>query len=211
MKKIFTTLLLQFLFVFVLLELSPAHAVPIVSIQPSSTTVALGDSFTLEVSVSDVVDLFGFQFDVSYSPSLLSSIGITEGAFLSGGGATFFLPGTIDNLIGTISFTADTLLGPTPGVTGTGTLASIDFMSIGNGISTLTLSNVLLLDSALNDIAFSMAGATVEVLPSTAVPEPGSFLLMMSGLLSFPAVRRLVGRRGTLRTKVEALHEGKAL
>jgi hypothetical protein len=53
-------------------------------------------------------------------PGILSATAVTDGAFL----ATGFFPGFIENTAGTISFIADSLAGPVPGLSGSGTLAT---------------------------------------------------------------------------------------
>lgn len=72
---------------------------------------------------------------------------------------------------------------------GTGTLAKLNFTATAVGISTLTFSGLIVLDSSLNDIALQVQGATVQV---TAVPEPGSYALFGLGLagLALAAQRR---------------------
>src|SRR5579872_3309794 len=107
-----------------------AFADPILSIQPPSTSVGAGSNFAVDVNISNVSDLFAFQFDIGFNPGILSATSITEGLFLPGGGTTFFIPGTIDNIGGTISSNADTLIGAISGVSGSGTLAIIDFTAL---------------------------------------------------------------------------------
>src|SRR5205823_5551888 len=98
------------------------------------------------------------------------------------GGSTILVPGPIDNTSGTITATADTLVGPGPGVSGSGTLATVDFTSAGLGTSPITLSNLILLDSSLNDIAFTIANGSAAVLRGpSSVPEPTSAVLIVLG------------------------------
>src|SRR5690349_16751681 len=78
----------------------------VVSIQPPATNQASGDTFTVDVNVSGVADLYAFQFDLTFDPTLLFAVLVTEGGFLPGGGTTFFIPGTIDNVGGDITATA---------------------------------------------------------------------------------------------------------
>jgi hypothetical protein len=126
---------------------SPLVKATTLSIEPAFNAVSVGDNFALDIKVSDVTDLFSFQFDIGFSPSILSATAITEGAFLPSGGFTFFIPGTIDNVLGTISFTADTLLSAPPGVNGSGVLATLSFQALAAGTSAVDLSSIILLDS----------------------------------------------------------------
>jgi Cohesin domain len=153
-----------------------------VSIEPTSNAFSVGDTFSLNIIVSDVVDLYGFQFDIGFSPSVVSATGITEGAFLSSGGSTFFIPGDIDNVLGTISLTGDTLLSLSPGVDGGGILATVTFQALTAGSSPVDLSNIILLDSGLSEISTSPQNGMVNVNGNNTVPSPGSLFLFMTGL-----------------------------
>lgn len=161
----------------------PAVAVPIVSITPSSIVVSPGQNFSLDISITDAIDLYAFEFDLAFDPAILSAGSITEGPFLpTGGAATFFIDGTIDNTAGTIAFTADSLLTAIQGVDGSGILARVDFQSLGVGTSSVTLSNVILLDSAGGDItATTVDGGVTVHQPVTGVPEPSTWLLLATG------------------------------
>ncbi len=79
-----------------------ALASPVFSVQPLSAPVLQGASFYLDVNVADVTDLYAFQFDLGFDPTILSAVAVAEGPFLSSGGSTFFLPGIIDNAAGTM-------------------------------------------------------------------------------------------------------------
>jgi general secretion pathway protein D len=75
---------------------------------PSS--VAVGDIFTVNADIASITDLYAFQFDLSFDPAVLAATSSTEGPFLPSGGATFFIPGAIDNLNGMVTATVDTLI-----------------------------------------------------------------------------------------------------
>ena len=77
-----------------------ADGVPTLSINPASSTVSAGNNVTLDVNISNITDLYAFQFDLSFDPGTVSAASIAEGAFLAGGGTTAFIPGTIDNVGG---------------------------------------------------------------------------------------------------------------
>jgi adhesin HecA-like repeat protein len=157
-----------------------ADGVPTLSISPASSTVGAGN-VVLDVNIANVTDLFAFQFDLSFAPGTVSAASIGEGAFLAGGGTTAFIPGTIDNVGGTIAATADTLIGPGPGVNGSGTLAVLTLTGLAPGTSSIDFSSVFLLDSNLTGINSSLQSGSVTV-TSTAVPEPNTLVLLIAGM-----------------------------
>lgn len=102
-------------------------------ISPASQTVSVGQTFTLDINVDQIPDLFDYQFSLSFDPAVLAAQNVTEGALFANTGNSFFSPGTIDNTAGTILTTADTLVGKVPGVSGPGTLAIVQFTAIAAG------------------------------------------------------------------------------
>jgi len=169
-----------------------ADSIPVLSIDPMSSAASVGEEVTLDVNISNVTDLYGFQFDLSFVPGTLSAISITEGTFLFFAGPTFFLPGAIDNTTGTIAFTANSLLGPEPGADGSGTLAILTLKGLTQGISSVELSNVILLNSNLEPIDANIQNGNITVAPGTTpVPESNSLVLLLAGIaVAFLCFRR---------------------
>lgn len=162
-----------------------------INIQGPATDPSIGETFTIGVNVNSVSDLYAFQFDLTFDPTLLSLTSVAEGAFLPGGGATFFIPGTIDNVGGTVSAIADSLIGSIPGVTGTGVLAEFQFTALAPGTSSLSFANEILLDSSLNDITANTTfqNGSITINDVTAVPEPNGVPLLCIGLVALVAKR----------------------
>ena len=158
-----------------------AGSIPIVSVDPLSSSVSLGSNFTLDINIANVTDLYAFQFDIGFGPSVLQAMGVLEGPFLATGGNTSFFPGFIDNGAGNITFIANTLLGPGPGVNGSGTLVILQFLASGVGISTIDISNLILLDSNLNQIDATTESGTVTV--TSPIPEPSGILTVGFGVV----------------------------
>ena len=162
-----------------LLVLCNAASAATILINPASSTTTLGVVVSVAVRVTDATDLYAYQFDLSFDPTILSTTGVSEGGFLPSGGSTFFLPGTIDNVSGMVTLTAGSLEGAVPGVTGSGTLAVVQLKGLKFGPSPVTLSNIVLLDSTGADIDTTIQNGSV-----TVVPEPTSVMLLGGGLLA---------------------------
>ena len=165
-----------------------------IEIVPPSTVTTEGSMVTVAAEVVAISDLYAFQFDLRYDPLVIHAVSLAEGGFLSSGGPTFFLPGTIDNIAGLISFTGNTLLGPGPGVTGSGALATFDFLVVGPGSSAVLFENVVLLDRQLAPITVTEISGTIST-----VPEPGSLWLVFGVITVAGAWQGLYRKRSMLR------------
>jgi hypothetical protein len=155
------------------------------SASPNPATV--GQTIELDVLLSDVVDLYTYQFSISFDPSVLQVTGVSLGNFLEAGGDTIGAPGTVDNVAGTVTYFYNTLYSPVPGVTGAGTLGHLTFSAVGAGTSALALSDVILLNSGVEDIGYTVAAGPITV---SAVPEPATYLMFGAGLIGVAALRR---------------------
>ena len=70
----------------------------------SEPKIHVGDTFTLDLSAADVIDLAGWQFDITFDPEVLEAVEVNEGDFLKQRGATtFFQKGVINNRSGKIT------------------------------------------------------------------------------------------------------------
>ena len=139
----------------------------------------VGQQFTVGVYAQNYTDLYAWQFDLNWDPFVLTLADITEGTALSKAGSTFFVPGVISNTAGSATSNADTLLGSIPGATAArGSLAYFSFQAIATGITSLGLSQGILIDSDLDNIDFETSSATIAINSTTAAPEPGSLALI---------------------------------
>jgi len=171
-----------------------AWAVPTLTVTPSST-VTPGSSVNVDVTISDIADLYAYQFSLAFNPNLLQVSSYSLGSFLNGSVDTYGDAGTLDNAAGTISYAFNSLVGPEAGVSGSGSLLHLTFNTLAAGTSSLNFSDLLLLDSSGNDIAATVIGGSVNVEtpvtpPVGDVPEPASWMLMGVGLVAAGALRR---------------------
>jgi hypothetical protein len=161
-----------------------------ISVSGPPTPQPAGTTFTVPVQVSGVTNVYAAQFDLQFDPAVLTAVLVSEGTFLRSGATTVFVPGIIDNAVGRISFVADTRIGPVSGASGSGTLATITFVSKAATGTPLTLSNVILLNSALGDISVTIQSGAVGSTP--VIPTLSTFgLLLTVTLLGAIAVRLL--------------------
>jgi hypothetical protein len=102
-----------------------------ITLSAGSATVSVGDVFSIPISITDAVDLTSFQFDLSFSPSILqvTATGVTEGAFFTQRDSTVLTPGTVDNTNGQILGVSDALILQSL-VNGNGVLLNIEFQAL---------------------------------------------------------------------------------
>ncbi len=106
--------------------------------------VAVGETFTLNLTVKNVYNLAGFELDIVFDAAVLKAISINEGDFLSkDGGQTFFQEGNINNAGGKIIGINGAFIGA-GGVDGNGTLLTITFEAKTAGRGAVQLSKAKL-------------------------------------------------------------------
>ncbi len=115
-------------------------ATPGVGYTFSKTPVYIDDTFTLDISAETVFDMAGWQFNITFDPTILEAISVSEGNFLKTAGTTFFQAGSIDNVAGKITGLSAARLS-TQGVSGTGILLQVEFKAKSGGETKLVLQN----------------------------------------------------------------------
>ena len=194
-------LLLPGLLVAGLLVSSPARAA---SITFESLTVNPNDVFTIGISITNVVDLYTFGFDISFDPTVVSAPIVSRGNIFTGADgecdiAFCFSPGLLlsddGGPAGVVSFILDSLIGSVPGLSLAGapppntpllnTLVFLTFHALGGGgDAAISIANVFLLDSngaSIDDV--TTTNGIVGVATPTSVPEPSTLGLLGLGLL----------------------------
>jgi C1A family cysteine protease len=148
------------------LKVYPAPTTTAVTIEPASNKVGIGETFTVDIFVDPATDIAGAQFSLSFDASVVTANDVTEGNLLSqGGAATYFTPGTIDNVAGTITNVAGAIATPGESVSQSGTFATVNFTATTAGTSALDLSNVIMGDLQGQPVDIEVTDGSVTVCP----------------------------------------------
>jgi len=127
----------------VLAAIASAGASPetTIAIAPSEVKdLETGGSFTIDVTITEAPNIYGWQFNVTFDPGVLSVASVAEGPFLKSVNATAWPTPGIDNAKGYV-LASSTLMPPytqyPQGVSGNGILANITFTVKSGGSTAL--------------------------------------------------------------------------
>ena len=134
---------------------------PSVTVSPSNQSVDNGASFTVYVAIDTPAAIRGWQTDIEFDASKVQCNSVTMGDFLLSfaeehEGSTSPMYGVRDNTAGKITLINNAIMGASDsgGPSGTGTLCILAFTANQdiNGVCVITPTNVILVDSQLNEI-----------------------------------------------------------
>jgi hypothetical protein len=163
---------------------SVGRAAPIVSLSPPSQDAEVGNTVSVDIRVDGLTDAIGgFSLTLDFEDAILDGVAYTIGDALGFGlddSFGFGSPGSLD-----LYFTSLEEEPTLAAAQGAGfVLATVTFQALANGISPLTLSNVVLSDALGAEEPFTQRNGDVCVGGDCAspVPEPGTIILVASGL-----------------------------
>ena len=196
MKGKMLTLFLALILTSVTLTLTSAQQTTVRIVPASQTVPNVGLTFSVNVTVENVENLYGYEFKLYYPNDVLNGTGVTEGPFLKTGGipTLFSVAKFTDHYNATHGLSNVLCLrmqGDAPGVNGSGTLATITFKSTAtNGPRILHLADIKLSDPTPASIPFTAADGEVTVVPEfpIALVLP---LLIVSTLLAIVFGKRI--------------------
>ena len=162
-------------------QTASAASAATVGVSPSTVTAVLGQNFSINITISGVSNLYGWELRLNWTATLLGAVDVAQGPFLNSSGSTFF---SWDVNVTEGRMVMDcTLLGNVAGVSGGGTLATVTFNVKNVGESALNLYDVVLLDSLEISIPCQATGGygyftaahdvvvtAVDVSPLTVLP-----------------------------------------
>ncbi len=139
---------------------NPVEAAGVAVSISAPAEVVKGSSFTVSVNIGSVTAFDAGQFDVSFDESLLQLDGVTAGQI----GATQ-IPVDLWNKIGTGTYRIIVNVPGVPGVSGSGSLAVLQFHAASSavGTSALNLSNGFLNNNLATQISATWTGGSIIV------------------------------------------------
>ena len=160
----------------------PVWAEPTIS--AGSATVGVGDTFTIQVSISGAegLGLTTWQIDLEFDPMILAANSVSEGDL------TLLSAGAINNDSGLINVISGSFMDADLKELFEGVLAVIEFEALAAGTSPLTLLDV--------QLGFGQTTADLEdgsATVNTQIPEPGTLALVALATGGFALRRRQSG------------------
>lgn len=167
-RQLIAFVMLVALIVFGVFNLGPvrlsAYESPAIYISPAHVSTdgplsAAGTNYTFSILTDyDGSDVYGYEFGLTYDPTVLQGVGVVNGDLITAGdGTIMWQPGTFNNTAGILSltgngfyYTNETL--PPPLVSGPGILANVTFTVVGD--STYGISNITFVESETRLIGF---------------------------------------------------------
>jgi hypothetical protein len=137
-------------------------------VDPATSKVLVDKTFTVNISIANVTNLYGWEFVLYYNNTMLNGTEIIEGPFLRTHGSTFFNITDFNDAYNVTHgrvWATGVLLGNVSGVNGSGVLASITFMCKEFGSSILQLVDTTLGDPEGAPITHTAVGGLVETWP----------------------------------------------
>jgi general secretion pathway protein D len=129
---------------------------------PSTATLAPGQTATLGVSIDNVTDLYSIPMILQFDPTVISVQDIQHGGFLSSGNQEIAIVKGGDESKGQLMIAA-TRQPNTPGVSGSGTLLGIVVKALKPGTTQLSIVQVNAKDSQQKPLPLLTGEATIQV------------------------------------------------
>jgi len=111
-----------------------------ISVDPKVNGAAPTESFLTSIVIANVTDMYAWQFNLTFNPSVLEAVDVVEGPFLQQFGTTMMATPNINNTAGYVFAGCLFLDWEQPGASGSGVLATVSFQVETAGMSLLHFS-----------------------------------------------------------------------
>ena len=158
-------------------DLSPTPTPgPTVKITPSPVVSPdVGDNITVKINISGIQNVAGYQATVHFDPTALRYVESANGTYLPTG--SLFVPPVIN--ANQVTLAATSLSGDSNGA---GTLATLTFEVVAVKPSSITLSDVMIMEQDLTSIPIIVKGGDVVVLSANRLDVNGDGIVNIQDL-----------------------------
>ena len=139
-KYILLSLILFIFLAFFNISISAFAVTPNIKLTPPTQSVNQGDQATIEVVVEDVINLKGANVTLNFDASKLQYSSSADGGFIPG---ALLAPPTVDNINGSVTLDIASIISY---ASGSGTIMSVTFNTIGAGDGSITFGTTTLRD-----------------------------------------------------------------
>ena len=178
------------------MSMQSVFAAPTISGQVTAPGTTAGATFGLDILISDIANVSGYNFSLNFNTAILQALSGTEGNFLSAAGSTVFDNGIQPD--GSVYYALSFLESATAVANGNGVLVHYDFMGLAAAATAITFSDVVFFNPDFAEIPVTIGAILPAVVPPVDpptgdVPEPATLALLVLALAGLTVARR---RRG---------------
>lgn len=157
--------------------------------------------FTVNISIYRATSVYGYEFKLYYNSTLLNGTSVDEGPFLKSAGNTIFNTTDFNDYYnsthGRLSIYC-LLIGPKPGINGSGTLTTITFQTKPfKGLSILDLTETQLSDPSANPILHSVVDGAVYLGTPPQIRVPTDYQTIQQAINEATACTTILVSNGT--------------
>jgi hypothetical protein len=149
-----------------------------VSLENPGSNPVEGETFTLNINLTNGTDIFSYGFDILYDESVLEYISASEGSFLNENGnvSTSFESGLENGNQGKIVIAGSRLVSPVNGISGSGDLLSITFKALQSSSIQITFDSNSFVSDVSGDVNTTFNPLNLTIDPLT-VDAPTNFVI----------------------------------
>ncbi len=134
---------------------------PKLSFTPAAAQVQMGATVMVRLEIANGVDMFAAPFKLKYDPKVLRLKEVTDGGIIGGDGRKPIFARNIRNDVGEAAVILNRLPGA-GGVSGTGSLAMLEFQVVGRGPAKIALQEIGLKDSKMQPITVALPEVVLD-------------------------------------------------
>jgi general secretion pathway protein D len=141
---------------------APPAAQPRVMFNPATVDAQAGSTFTVNLQVENVSDLYSAPLRIKFDPNLLRLNEVARGGFLGGDGREVIFTRNILNDTGDATVNLSRMPG-TGGISGSGTLVTLSFQAVRRGTAAVAVQQMTLVNSQSQPILTASPQLTVNI------------------------------------------------